>query len=262
MKRGTEPPSHYEEPRSPKRFVRVVFVLGRISLLGAVMYVYRYRGEAMGMVSGVVMRVGEKKVRSATPRRGRQARLGPPLVLRNQKLKFVRLDGPMNKLANRRIDMARPNVAGRYILPRKREKGIIINEYAAASRARATKLPMTGWKVQRAELRSKRLNDPSRIKTSYDTTPPPIPDQVVVPTPLAHGPPPRSTNRLKTEGLRAIIKEKRLSTNEVIDKHSEIISCLRYHKFQIFTRPRGPYNPNWVPKFYTAYGALVTQKKK
>uniref|UniRef100_M1DQE3 Polyprotein protein n=1 Tax=Solanum tuberosum TaxID=4113 RepID=M1DQE3_SOLTU len=194
--------------------------------------------------------------------------------------------------------MARPKVAGRDMPTSKREKGIIINEDAAASRAMATKPPTTGGKgkekgkapapasleaiydsegiyathlttsgiegehqdpqaaisdpeddellsAQRAELRSKRLNDPSRIRTPQTITPTPIQDQAVVPAPSAQGLPLRSMNRLKTEGLRTIIEEKRLSTYGVIHRYPEIISCLRSHKFQLFTRPRGPYAPNW-----------------
>uniref|UniRef100_M1DQ96 Putative plant transposon protein domain-containing protein n=1 Tax=Solanum tuberosum TaxID=4113 RepID=M1DQ96_SOLTU len=128
------------------------------------------------------------------------------------------------------FDMARPKVAGRDMLPHKKAEGMKINEDAAASKAKATKLPTTDpWAInsepeddelqatQRAELRSERINDPSRIRTPQATTTPFTLAQAVVLAPMVQGPPPQSMNRLKTERLRTIREEKRLSTDGIID---------------------------------------------
>uniref|UniRef100_M1DAF6 Uncharacterized protein n=1 Tax=Solanum tuberosum TaxID=4113 RepID=M1DAF6_SOLTU len=122
--------------------------------------------------------------------------------------------------------MVRPYVAATNQLPRKRARGIVINEEAAASRAPATKLP------------------PKRGK-----------DKV-------QDPPPRSLNRLKFEGLRTILEDKRFSIDSVVDRYLEVWNTMKFHRFEIFTEPRTPYIPTWVRKFYSPFGEPVLKGKK
>uniref|UniRef100_M1DYP9 Putative plant transposon protein domain-containing protein n=1 Tax=Solanum tuberosum TaxID=4113 RepID=M1DYP9_SOLTU len=87
------------------------------------------------------------------------------------------------------------------------------------------------------------------------------PAQTMVPVPPVQGPPPRLPNRLKVEGLRTIIEEKLLSTKDLEGRYSGVRDTLRYHRFDIFTRHRGPYIPTWVHEFYATFGELVPQRK-
>lgn len=55
---------------------------------------------------------------------------------------------------------------------------------------------------------------------------------------------------------------KRLLTNGVIDRYPDTFSTLKFHMFEIFSKPRGTYILNWVLVFYSSYKDLVIKGKE
>ncbi|WMV58908.1 hypothetical protein MTR67_052293 [Solanum verrucosum] len=68
-------------------------------------------------------------------------------------------------------------------------------------------------------------------------------------------------NKLKVAGLRMILVEKRLSTDEVVDRYPNVWDTIWFHMFERFTQSRGYYIRPCVWELYT-YEKLVPRGKK
>uniref|UniRef100_M1E0D5 Putative plant transposon protein domain-containing protein n=1 Tax=Solanum tuberosum TaxID=4113 RepID=M1E0D5_SOLTU len=137
------------------------------------------------------------------------------------------------------------------MLSRKRARGIVINEGAATP-------------SKNAEIHARSRPDSSRVPeaTPHKIATVPAQAPTVASVPPVQGPPARLLNRLKAEGLRMILEENLMSIEGLEGKYSLLLDTLRWHRFDIFTRPGGSYVSTWVREFYSTYGDLVSQGKK
>lgn len=84
---------------------------------------------------------------------------------------------------------------------------------------------------------------------------------MVLETPI-QGPPLLLLNSLKVKGLRMILDKKLLFIEGLEGIYCWVRDTLRYHRFDIFTAPQGPYIPSLVCDFCIAYYELVSYGKK
>uniref|UniRef100_M1D807 Polyprotein protein n=1 Tax=Solanum tuberosum TaxID=4113 RepID=M1D807_SOLTU len=114
---------------------------------------------------------------------------------------------------------------------------------------------LTGSPVKLGEVRFARI--PEATPLAVDTVP--APAQTVVPVPPVRGSPPWLLNRLKAEVLRAILEEKRLSTDGLGDRYPNW-NTLRLHRFLAVHQSLSI--PSWVQEFYIAYATWYRRERR
>uniref|UniRef100_M1DA79 Putative plant transposon protein domain-containing protein n=1 Tax=Solanum tuberosum TaxID=4113 RepID=M1DA79_SOLTU len=160
------------------------------------------------------------------------------------------------------VQEARPNVAGRDKPPRKKAS-IKINEDAAASKAKATKLPTTGRKGKgkgKAPASPQACSESDGIYATHLTTYESEGEHYEHQTAIS-----KPEDEL-VAAQKAELRSKKLNDPSRI-RTSQLPTPPTPAQAVVltppsFTRPRYPYISNWVREFYTAYGALVSQRKK
>uniref|UniRef100_M1DYV9 Uncharacterized protein n=1 Tax=Solanum tuberosum TaxID=4113 RepID=M1DYV9_SOLTU len=137
-------------------------------------------------------------------------------------------------------DFVRPQIAKSPVKLGERAHGVVINEEATASTAKGKKLPPKGGKEKcKAPIAETLEYNSSSKGKSYDSQ--------------------ASFSEPEDDHL---LQARRVELCSKVDKHLEVWDTLRFHRFEVFTRPHGPYIPTWVLEFYATYGDLVPQVKK